>query len=108
MSCSLAGTKHAAHQQEDQTGDELQRNAGGRHHEGQAVQRCDLWAWTGLSPLLEDVAPHLHGLHPQHEQQQHEEEQAGWGGGRSDGEAVSNARGVWLLPAKQRLNLLSL
>lgn len=80
MSCSLAGTEHTAHQQEEQTGDELQRNPRGRHHEGQAVERRDLCARTGLSSLLEDVALHLHRLHPQHEQQQQEEEQAGWWG----------------------------
>lgn len=84
MSSSLAGPKHSAHQQEDQTGDELQWDARGRHHEGQAVQRCDLCAWTGFSSLLEDVVLHLHRLHPQHEQQQHEEEQAGSGGEQTE------------------------
>lgn len=84
VSSLLAGTKHTAHQQEDQTGDELQRNPSGRHHEGQAIQRCDLCAWTGLSSLLEDVALHLHRLHPQHEQEQHEEEQAGWEGDQTE------------------------
>lgn len=84
MSSLLAGTKHTAHQQEDQTGDELQRNPSGRHHEGQAIQRCDLCAWTGLSSLLEDVALHLPCLHPQHEQEQHEEEQAGWEGDQTE------------------------
>lgn len=78
MSSSLAGCDGAAHQQEDQPGDELQGNAGGRHHEGEAVQRGDLRPRAGLPSLLEDVAPHLRRLHPQHEEQQHQEEQAAW------------------------------
>lgn len=110
MSSLFAGTKHAAHQQEDQTGDELQRNPCGRHHEGQAIERCDLCVWTGLSSLLEDIALHLHRLHPQHEQQQHEEDQAGWGGDQTQMQraAVSNTTGMQLLPAERCLNLLSL
>lgn len=85
-SSSLPGSKHTAHQQEDQAGGELQGNPSGRHHEGQAVQRCHLCAWTGLSSFLEDVALHLHHLHPQHEQQQHEQEKASWwwGGGQTE------------------------
>lgn len=74
---SSAGAQRAARQQEEQPGQDLQGNAGGGRHEGEAVVYGDLGVRT-LSPrLLQDVAAHVHRLHPEHDEQQQEQEQAG-------------------------------
>lgn len=78
MACSLAASQRTAHQHEDHPRDEHQRNAGGSHHERQAVEHRHLSIGTRLPPLLQDVALHVHHLHPQHVEQQQEQEQEGW------------------------------
>lgn len=79
MVSSLAGTQRPAHQHENHPRDELQGHASRRHHERQAVEHRHRGLRTHVSAILQNVALHVHRLHPQHVEQEHGQEQAGCG-----------------------------